>query len=695
MSDGESPDTTAGEADGPGLDLGDAAAAGSGASGAAEPYRVLARKYRPTSFDELIGQEAMVRTLRNAFASGRIAQAYMLTGVRGVGKTTTARILARALNYETDEVKRPSIDFEDGEGVHDRAILEGRHPDVIEMDAASHTGVDNMRDILASLQYAPTSARQKVYIIDEVHMLSSGAFNAMLKTLEEPPPHVRFVFATTEIRKVPITVLSRCQRFDLRRVDAAMMMEHLRGIAEKEGVGVEDDALAAIARASEGSVRDALSLLDQAIALSVDAEGRGTVEAGTVRDMLGLADRARVVDLFEALMAGDMKGALDEFAAQYDAGAQPHAVLTDLAAHTHLVSRLKFVPGAADDPSLSEAERTRGTEAAGRLSTGTLSRAWQLLLRGLDEVDRSPDARRAVDMVLIRLAHASTLPGPGEALRALENGGVDAPTGAPAAPPARPGGARAALAPARGNTALRAASDAALDLDARFEGARAALPRETAPDALRAGGRGHLALVHDADALPAPTPEATPSPGAAEAIGGDPLLDPARVLGALAELASERRDIAMRTLLRRQLRLVSLDAADPARPVLTVTSDDALDRGFAPNAARRLSEWTGLGWAVRHEPYGEGGPTLVEIERREHQARIDHAADDPDVAAVLAAFPGARVIDVRALGAEATADEEDDATAPEGVPLDPDAEGIDEIDEDGGFTADPDADEDD
>src|SRR4249920_1632961 len=320
---------------------------------AAASYRVLARKYRPATFDDLIGQDAMVRTLSNAFETARIPQAWILTGVRGVGKTTTARILARALNYELPDgsvagptIKMPAI------GTHCQAIMESRHIDVIEMDAASHNGVDDVRQINDAIRYAPVSARYKVYILDEVHMLSTQAFNALLKTLEEPPPHAKFIFATTEIRKVPITILSRCQRFDLRRVDAGLLVKHLAAIAARENIEVEAEALAMIARAAEGSVRDSLSLLDQAI-----AHAAGSVQAEHVRQMLGLADRARVIDLFEALMRGDIAAALNELRAQYDIGADPAVVLADLAEFTHFVTRVKVVPSVADDPSLIEIER--------------------------------------------------------------------------------------------------------------------------------------------------------------------------------------------------------------------------------------------------------------------------------------------------------------------------------------------------
>ncbi|TKD38482.1 MAG: DNA polymerase III subunit gamma/tau, partial [Mesorhizobium sp.] len=390
--------------------------AGNSGTEKAAAYRVLARKYRPANFSELIGQEPMVRTLTNAFATGRIAQAWMLTGVRGVGKTTTARILARALNYKTATVDQPSVDLA-VLGEHCQAIMEGRHVDVIEMDAASHTGIDDIRDIIERVRYAPVSARYKVYIIDEVHMLSTQAFNGLLKTLEEPPPHVKFIFATTEIRKVPITVLSRCQRFDLRRIDAGTLVAHLSSIAGKEGIAVDDDALAMIARAAEGSARDSLSILDQAI-----AHGSGAVSAEAVRAMLGLADRARIVDLFEHVMKGDVAAALAEFRNQYDTGADPAAVLTDLAEFNHLVTRLRFVPTALEDASLSEDERRRGADFAKALSVRVLSRTWQMLLKGIPEVQSSNRPVSAAEMVLIRLAHAADLPTLDEALKSLEAG---------------------------------------------------------------------------------------------------------------------------------------------------------------------------------------------------------------------------------------------------------------------------------
>lgn len=395
-------------------------------------YRVLARKYRPQTFSALIGQDAMVRTLKNAIDSGRLAHAFIMTGVRGVGKTTTARLIARALNcVGADGKGGPTVD---PCGVCDFcvSIAKSTHPDVIEMDAASHTGVDDIRAIIDNAPYASTAARFKIYIIDEVHMLSKSAFNALLKTLEEPPAHVKFIFATTEIRKVPVTVLSRCQRFDLRRVDAALLANHFKSIIEKEGLAAEDEALGLIAKAAEGSVRDGLSLLDQAIAHSA-----GEVSAEQVRSMIGLADRTAVITLYEAVMAGDAPGALAALARQYEAGADPQVVLEDMLAFTHWLTRLKLAGDAAQDSLVSEVERVKGAELSAKLSVPTLSKTWQILLKGLEEVRRAPNTLAAAEMVLIRLLHASNLPNPADLVKKLQNGeGVaSAPRPAPAASP--------------------------------------------------------------------------------------------------------------------------------------------------------------------------------------------------------------------------------------------------------------------
>ncbi|MGH6955439.1 MAG: DNA polymerase III subunit gamma/tau [Caulobacteraceae bacterium] len=414
---------------------------------AAGAYTVIARKYRPKSFEDLIGQEAMVRTLTNAFAAGRIAHAFMLTGVRGVGKTTTARLLARALNYESATVCEPSVTALAEEGRHCRAIVEGRHMDVLEVDAASRSRVDEVRELLDGVRYAPVEARYKVYIVDEVHMLSTAAFNALLKTLEEPPPHAKFIFATTEIRKVPVTILSRCQRFDLRRVEPPVIAANLERIAEAEGARIEADALALLARAAEGSVRDGQSLLDQAL---VQADPGAPVTAAVVRDMLGLADRAQTIELFERVLRGEAGPALQAFRTLYGFGAEPASVVADLLEHCHGASLAKAIGPEALTLPKDQAQRLTALGAA--VSAGSLSRIWQMLLRAHDEVRRAPDPAAAAEMALIRLAYAAELPGPEEALKALREDGAASLTGGPspsgpsgrAAPVGRAGGGGAA-----------------------------------------------------------------------------------------------------------------------------------------------------------------------------------------------------------------------------------------------------------
>ncbi|MBZ9907710.1 DNA polymerase III subunit gamma/tau [Mesorhizobium sp. BR115XR7A] len=571
------------------------------ATGKAAAYRVLARKYRPSNFSELVGQEPMVRTLTNAFATGRIAQAWMLTGVRGVGKTTTARILARALNYKTATTDQPSVDLA-VLGEHCQAIMEGRHVDVIEMDAASHTGIDDIRDIIERVRYAPVSARYKVYIIDEVHMLSTQAFNGLLKTLEEPPPHVKFIFATTEIRKVPITVLSRCQRFDLRRIDAGALVSHLSSIAGKEGISVDDDALAMIARAAEGSARDSLSILDQAI-----AHGAGSVGAEAVRAMLGLADRARIVDLFEHVMKGDVAAALGEFRAQYDTGADPAAVLTDLAEFNHLVTRLRFVPTAMDDASLSQDERQRGADFARALSVRVLSRTWQMLLKGIPEVQSSNRPVSAAEMVLIRLAHAADLPTLDEALRSLESGAsatgaAPRPNGAPMSPgPVNPGNGAGAVAQAR-------------------------MP----------GGSGGAQTMRLVEATPTPTAFVAPPQPAPETQAV-----PLKSLADIVALADAKRDIAFKVLIKSCIRLVRIE---PGRIDVSLT-DDA-PKMLLNDLTTKLRAWTGRNWLVSLSKE-EGGQTLAEMESTKRENAFLDARNDPTVASILARFPGAKIIDVR------------------------------------------------
>ena len=574
-----------------------------------QPYRVLARKYRPHSFDDLIGQEPMVQTLSNAFRSGRIAQAYMLTGVRGVGKTTTARILARALNYKTDKVDQPTIDLsEDGE--HCQAIIEGRHIDIIEMDAASHTGIDDIRDLIESAQYRPATARYKVYIIDEVHMLSKSAFNGLLKTLEEPPEHLKFIFATTEIRKVPVTVLSRCQRFDLRRIDASELLVHLSTICEKEGVAVDEEAIAMVARAAEGSVRDALSMLDQAIAHGT--LGQGSVTAQTVRDMLGLADRARIVDLFELLMKGDVAACLDELKAQYDIGAEPLVVLNDLAEFIHLVTRLKYVPETADDRGLSEIERTKGRTFADKLSVRVLGRAWQMLLKGLSEVRASERQLAAAEMVLVRMAHASSLPTPDELIKELNDG--------------NDGVRQSALATSSPSSKNNGTSASSLEM-VKPNQQTSTVHEMPSSQAMQDSSSQALAVAPlQSDVSDAPSPAQT------------------RAISSFEELiflVEDKRDLAMKTAIKRHVRLVSF--ADGRMEVNLVESPA---KDFLPTLAKRLEEWTGKRWmlSVSQE---EGQPTLAEVERAEQAVRMDDAKSDPAVDAIMKHFPGSRIVNIR------------------------------------------------
>jgi len=589
-----------------GLDLGDSPEAPAGG------YRVLARKYRPASFDDLIGQDAMVRTISNAFESGRIPQAWILTGVRGVGKTTTARILARALNYELPDgsITAPTVNMP-VMGVHCQAIIESRHPDVLEMDAASHNSVEDVRQINDAIRYAPMSARTKVYILDEVHMLSGAAFNALLKTLEEPPPHAKFIFATTEIRKVPVTVLSRCQRFDLRRVDAALLVKHLEGIAAKEKIKVEPAALALIARAAEGSVRDSLSLFDQAI-----AHAAGPVRAEDVRAMLGLADRVRIVDLFEALMKGDVAAALKELRAQYDIGADPGVVLSDLAEFTHFVTRVKVVPSVADDVSLSEAERVRGRAFATQLSMRVLSRTWQMLLKGVSEVQASGRPVAAAEMVLVRIAYAADLPTPEEVVRSL---------GEDASAATRPQGNGGAVAvPAQNFT-----------------------PRYDAP---RGSTRSSAAVS------PRPSENSVPEINAPVAAA------PTLTIGSFAELvalAQDRRDISMKMALERDVRLVRCEDGQ-----LEIALEASAPKTLVHDLQRKLTAWTGKRWMVVVSQ--EQGSATVRSQQEAKQAELERGVQsDPLVQAVLNRFPGAKVV-----GVTQNAPVADSADAPDAIPGD-------------------------
>jgi DNA polymerase III subunit gamma/tau len=564
------------------------------------PYRVLARKYRPSSFEDLIGQDAVVRTVSNAFETGRIPQAWILTGVRGVGKTTTARILARALNYELPDgsIKGPTIHMP-VRGVHCQAIMESRHMDVLEMDAASHTGVDDVRQINDSVRYAPASARYKVYIIDEVHMLSTAAFNAFLKTLEEPPEHAKFVFATTEIRKVPVTVLSRCQRFDLRRVDADVLMAHLANIAAKENVDAEPEALGIIARAAEGSVRDSLSLFDQAI-----AHAAGVVRADAVRQMLGLADRTRVIDLFDSLACGDIAGAFKEFREQYDTGADPIVVLSDLAEFVNFVTRVKIVPATADNVAFGETERLRARDFASKLSMRVLSRMWQMLLKGITEVQAATRPAAAAEMVLVRIAYVADMPTPDEAIRMLDqNGGASpvivgsaAPLGAPA-----PGASSMQSSPARLAITPRSGAESL----ARPQMIAAAPDAQSAPAALRIASFPQLVA-----------------------------------------LAGEKRDLLTKAALEADVRLVRIEDGR-----LELAMERSAARTLINDLSRKLEQWTGRRWTVivSNEP---GQPTLRAQNEVQKNQRERAAEADPRVQEVLARFPGAKVVEVRKLAPE-------------------------------------------
>lgn len=568
---------------------------------AGKHYRVLARKYRPSSFEDLIGQDAVVRTVSNAFETGRIPQAWILTGVRGVGKTTTARILARALNYELPDgsVKGPTIHMP-VLGVHCQAIMESRHMDVLEMDAASHTGVDDVRQINDSVRYAPASARYKVYIIDEVHMLSTAAFNAFLKTLEEPPEHAKFVFATTEIRKVPVTVLSRCQRFDLRRVEADVLMKHLGSIAAKENVEVEPEALGIIARAAEGSVRDSLSLFDQAI-----AHAAGLVRADAVRQMLGLADRTRVIDLFDSLARGDIASAFGEFREQYDVGADPIVVLSDLAEFVNFVTRVKVIPAIADNVAFSETERLRGRDFAAKLSMRVLSRMFQMLLKGIAEAQVATRPVAAAEMVLVRIAYVADMPTPDEAIRMIEqNGGASSPVTAETAAP------RSAPAPTM---------SAAQPSSARMSSA----PRTNAEASPRPQ---MIAQASDAQAAPS-----------ARRIASFP---------ELVALAAEKRDLQTKAALEADVRLVRIEDGR-----LEVAMERSAARTLINDLSRKLEQWTGRRWTVIVSNEA-GQPTVRSLNEAAKNQRERAAEADPRVQEVLARFPGAKVVEVRRLAPE-------------------------------------------
>jgi DNA polymerase III subunit gamma/tau len=605
--------------------------AGSDGPGPAKPYVVLARKYRPATFEDLIGQSAMVTTLRNAFASGRIAQGYMLTGVRGVGKTTTARILARALNYEAPGHDKPTIDMP-GLGVHCKDIMEGRHPDVFEMDAASNTGIDNIREIIESAQYTPLVARTKVFIIDEVHMLSKGAFNALLKTLEEPPSHVRFIFATTEIRKVPVTVLSRCQRFDLRRVEQPVLAAHFKKIVANEGAKADDDALALIARAAEGSVRDGLSILDQAIAM-----GEGGVTAVKVRDMLGLADRARVFDLAETLFRGDAAASLSSLAAMHQDGAEAAQIVSDLAEAIHIVARIKAV---GEDPSgegLSVEEKKRGTALASQLSMPYLSRAWQMLLKGIEETSRAPNPLAAAEMVMIRLAYTADLPTPDDLIRTLGGGSVSSRAAGNVPPKPSPREERGPLN-ASPQTAVAQVID---DDDGEFLDSSSDLI-VAGPDL--AAGEDDLGLDGDDVAIANAAPSAVPNP---------------RSFHDVVALAGQKRDAKLKMHLEDHISLVKFDAIAGSIDVFLLPSAPP---EIANELREKLNAWTGKRWMVMLSK-DAGAPAIGAVRREREAAELEALKAHPAVRAVLEAFPDAKIAEVRRIARTVEIDNDDESAA--------------------------------
>ncbi len=558
------------------------------------PYTVLARKYRPQTFEDLIGQEVMVRTLRNAFAMDRIAQAYMLTGVRGVGKTTTARILARALNYEGDEAsgiaERPTLAMPKL-GIHCRAIMESRHVDVLEMDAASHTGIDDIREIIEAVRYKPASARNRVFIIDEVHMLSKSAFNGLLKTLEEPPPHVKFIFATTEIRKVPVTILSRCQRFDLRRIELEQLMAHFADILAKEGYAAEDTALALIARAAEGSVRDGLSLLDQALALA-----GGHITADAVRAMIGLSSRAAILDLLAHIFTGDAKAALAALGALHDGGSDPLMILNDAADATHVLTRLKTVPESFP-PDFSKVDQEQAAHLAAALPVPKLALAWQMLLKGLEEVAKAPNPFAAAEMLLIRMCYTANLPTPADIMGELRG-----PAGSPPPPKAmlnrsveRPKGVEKSLIPVPQSSGVD------------VEASTSAVPSET---------------------------------------GKTPASRKLNSFEDIVACAEAMRDIKLKVALEEKAELVKIGPGFLELHIL-----EGAPQGLAPELSRKLQAWTGERWVVSISE--ERGLAPLGARLRDDEARaIDRVRKHPLVINVLHHFPGAEIKRVRPVGDE-------------------------------------------
>ncbi len=563
-------------------------------------YIVLARKYRPLDFSSLIGQEAMVQTFANAFKNNRIHHAYILTGVRGVGKTTTARILARAFNYVDENGAKPTLDLQK-EGEHCRAIIEGRHVDVIEMDAASNTGIDNIREIIDSVKYSPVSAPYKIYIIDEVHMLSTAAFNGLLKTLEEPPNHVKFIFATTEIRKVPITILSRCQRFDLRRIAPKIMMEHLSKILEQENIEYKQDALSLIVRAGEGSVRDCLSLLDQAI-----AHGDGKIEADNITKMLGLADRAKIIDLFETIMRGEAQKALEIVGELHNGGCEAKIILSDLANLTHLVTRFKIVPSIGEDISLTPDEANRLPDISNKLSMRILNRAWQILSFGIEEVGKCTNQFQTLEMVIIRLCYVADLPTPDELIRNISSGENTPKTSEP-------------------------------------QGSEGGKGSERGEGSGLNGMKGERGYAHEAHYPSIAHSNAKPKQQiqtkAQENSEQGAIIEN---FSQIVELAAKKRDLTIKYALENYIRPIRFEVG---RLEIELTKD--ANPNIVARLSERLQKWTGRNWLISVSNNGSNIPTIKEAREQQKQSLLEQAQNDELVKEIMNIFPDAHIVDVK------------------------------------------------
>ena len=635
-----------------------------------EPYRVLARKYRPSDFSSLIGQEAMVQTLSNAIASGRLAHAFILTGVRGVGKTSTARIIARALNCTgTDGEGAPTAE-PCGTCQNCVAIAEDRHVDVMEMDAASRTGVDDIRELIDGVLYRPVSARYKIYIIDEVHMLSRNAFNALLKTLEEPPEHVKFIFATTEIRRVPVTVLSRCQRFDLRRVKFDVLVDHFARIAEAEGATIARGAIGLIARAADGSVRDGLSLLDQAIAHS----GPETeINEDIVREMLGVAERVQVFDLFEQLMKGEIAAALERFDSMYHAGADPVTILQDLAELTHWLTRLKAAPEAAEATPTSDLDLDRGRDVSSRLAMSSLARTWQMLLKGLAEVRSAPSAAQAAEMVLVRIAYTADLPSPAEAIAVLDK--ATPAVAAPTATAPRPAAPEQSATPQPSADAVADAPAVSSDSSA-MEDSPTALSQPAVPSAPPVimqsppePARGEM-TSHPVSRVGSAALALQSIPGTDDTFDGTGAVIP-RTFEDMIAMFSANGEPLLHAYLVNNVHLVKYEIGK-----ISLRVSEEGPRDLAKDLSRCLNDWTGRAWFIEASQE-EGAPTLQQQRDAAVAARYAEAVAHPMVVMALEAFPGSKVAEVRSVADRDAADESGELPADLGMPGVPDDLGFD------------------